>query len=155
MKTLTVALAGAEIALIATSIVILYVASHKLWITFAGVAAVALALMLGARLMVGRRENADVPAVGVLGVGTVQTVDDIESPAPNGDREVLVQVTGVRGEEFIGRLVHDGDLDLSVLRPGLLILVAFDPAVPEQLSLPDDALAVRAACVKPSGVSRI
>ena len=31
-----------------------------------------------------------------------------------------------------------------MLRPGLVVLVAFDPADREQLSLPDDVLAVRA-----------
>lgn len=151
MKKLTVALAGAEIALIATSIVVLYVASRELWITFVGLAGVAIALVTGWRLMSTRREITDGATVGV---GTVCSVEDIESPTSNserGEREVLIQVTGVRGEEFIGRLVHqDGDLDLSMLRPGLLILVAFDPAVPEQLSLPDDVLSVRAACAKPS-----
>jgi hypothetical protein len=154
MKKLTVVFAGAEIALIATSIVILYVASHGLWITLLGVAAVTLALVLGARLMVNRRDVASGPEVGV---GTVQTVEDLEPAALNGERgerQVLIQVTGVNGEEFIGRLVHqDGDLDLSMLRPGLVILVAFDPAARDQLSLPSDLLAVlsvRAGCVKPS-----
>jgi hypothetical protein len=32
---------------------------------------------------------------------------------------------------------------MSVLRPGLVVLVAFDPAERERLSLPDDVLAVR------------
>jgi hypothetical protein len=36
-----------------------------------------------------------------------------------------------------------------VLRPGLVVLVAFDPAVRERLSLPDDVLAVRASCARP------
>jgi hypothetical protein len=153
MKKLTVALAGTEIALVATSIGILYLASHELWITFLGVAAVALALVLGGRLMATRREITGGPTVGV---GTVHAVEDVEPATLNRergehpDRRVLVQVTGVRGEEFIGRLVHhDGDLDLSMLRPGLVILVAFDPAARERLSLPDDVLAVRTACVKP------
>ena len=32
-----------------------------------------------------------------------------------------------------------------MLRPGLVVLVAFDPAAREELSLPDDVLAVHAA----------
>ncbi len=66
------------------------------------------------------------------------------------ERQVLIQVTGVRGEEFIGRLAHrDSDLDVSLLRPGLVVLVAFDPTARERLSLPDDVLAVRASCAQP------
>jgi hypothetical protein len=34
---------------------------------------------------------------------------------------------------------------VSMLRPGLVVLVAFDPAAREELSLPDDVLAVRAS----------
>jgi hypothetical protein len=39
----------------------------------------------------------------------------------------------------------DDDPDVSILRPGLVILVAFDPAAREKLSLPDDVLAVHAS----------
>lgn len=100
-----------------------------------------------ARHVFGRRAPVDVPTVGV---GTVYTVQDIDSATADTERQVLIQVTGVRGEEFIGRLMHrDGDLDMSVLRPGLVVLVAFDPAVRERLSLPDDVLAVRASCARP------
>jgi len=35
--------------------------------------------------------------------------------------------------------------DGLVCPPGLVMLVAFDPAAPEELSLPDDVLAVRAS----------
>jgi hypothetical protein len=146
MKKLTVALAGAEIALIATTIAILYLAFHGLWIALLGVAGVALALILAGRQILARSEVADGPTVGV---GTVYTVDDAESSTGDGERQILIQVTDVRGEIFTGRLVHsDGDLDLSMLRPGLVVLVAFDPAARERLSLPDDVLAVRAACLK-------
>jgi hypothetical protein len=99
-----------------------------------------------------RRASADGPT---LCVGTVCTVEGLEgegavSAITDTERQVLIQVTGVRGEEFIGRLVHrDCDLDISVLRPGLVVLVAFDPAARERLSLPDDVLAVRAACAQP------
>ncbi|WP_198968088.1 hypothetical protein [Mycobacterium shottsii] len=38
----------------------------------------------------------------------------------------------------------DAEPDTATLRPGLVVLVAFDPADRQQLSLPDDVLAVRA-----------
>ncbi|EUA86701.1 hypothetical protein I551_6943 [Mycobacterium ulcerans str. Harvey] len=38
----------------------------------------------------------------------------------------------------------DTETDTATLRPGLVVLVAFDPADRQQLSLPDDVLAVRA-----------
>jgi len=99
-----------------------------------------------------RRALVDGPTVCV---GTVCTVEglDVEgtvSVTTDTERQVLIQVTGVRGEEFIGRLVHrDPDLDVSLLRPGLVVLVAFDPTARERLSLPDDVLAVRASCAQP------
>jgi hypothetical protein len=74
----------------------------------------------------------------LLGIGTV-------CDAPN-KHQVKVQVTSVDGETFVGRLVHsDGDQVGSWLHPGTVLLVAFDPAAREELSLPDDVLAVRAA----------
>ncbi|OBG56928.1 hypothetical protein A9X03_04470 [Mycobacterium sp. E1715] len=73
-----------------------------------------------------------------VGVGTVRAVE----------RQVFIEVVAVSGETFIGKLARCGDdLDLSVLRPGLVVLVAFDPAARESLSLPDDVLAVHAAWV--------
>ncbi|MGD1240240.1 hypothetical protein [Mycobacterium seoulense] len=73
-----------------------------------------------------------------VGVGTVRTVE----------RQVFIEVVAVSGETFIGKLARCGDgLDVSVLRPGLVVLVAFDPAAREELSLPDDVLAVHAAFV--------
>jgi hypothetical protein len=52
----------------------------------------------------------------------------------------------VSGETFIGKLARcEGDPDMSMLRPGLVVLVAFDPAAREELSLPDDVLAVHAS----------
>jgi hypothetical protein len=74
----------------------------------------------------------------VVGVGTVREVK----------RQVFVEVVSVSGETFIGKLARcDRGLDLSMLRPGLVVLVAFDPAAREELSLPDDVLAVHAAWV--------
>lgn len=73
-----------------------------------------------------------------VGVGTVRKVK----------RQAFIEVVAVSGETFIGKLARcDGGLDLSVLRPGLLVLVAFDPTAREELSLPDDVLAVHAAWV--------
>jgi hypothetical protein len=96
-------------------------------------------LLLGAvRFPFARRRNAAGPTVGV---GTVRTVGD--------ERQVFIEVVGVSGETFIGKLaptsqVGDGDADVSMLRPGLVVLVAFDPAAREELSLPTDAEAVMA-----------
>jgi hypothetical protein len=73
-----------------------------------------------------------------VGVGTVRKVGN--------ERQVFIEVVAVSGETFIGKLARcDSDLDLSMLRPGLVVLVAFDPAAREELSLPDDVLAVHAA----------
>jgi hypothetical protein len=64
----------------------------------------------------------------------------------SGRDRIRIQVTSVDGHTFVGRLTHhDDDQVGSWLRPGAVLLVAFDPAAPEQLSLPDDVLAVRAA----------
>jgi hypothetical protein len=90
-------------------------------------------LVLVDRIRYGPRRGTGNRAVGV---GTVRRVE----------RQVFVEVVAVSGETFIGKLVRCGhDLDMSVLRPGLVVLVAFDPAAREQLSLPDDVLAVHAS----------
>ena len=74
-----------------------------------------------------------------VGVGTVRRVADAE-------RQVFIEVVAVSGETFIGKLARCADdPDVSMLRPGLVVLVAFDPAAREQLSLPDDVLAVHAS----------
>lgn len=84
----------------------------------------------------GRRQIAAGPAVGV---GTVRRV--------GSKRQVFVEVVAVSGETFIGKLSRsEGDPDVSMLRPGLVVLVAFDPAAPEELSLPRGEEAVLAAC---------
>ncbi|WP_366516147.1 hypothetical protein [Mycobacterium sp.] len=76
-----------------------------------------------------------------VGVGTVQKVGD--------ERQVFIEVVAVSGETFIGKLAPvascDRDEVVSTLRPGLVVLVAFDPAAREELSLPDDVLAVHAS----------
>lgn len=74
------------------------------------------------------------PAVAPdVGIGTVSKIADV----------VTVDVECVTGLRFVGRLRDDAVA--SVLRPGAVLLVAFDPAAREQLSLADDMLAVRAA----------
>lgn len=90
--------------------------------------------LLGA-LTSARRQTATGPTVGV---GTVRAVGD--------ERQIFIEVVAVSGETFIGKLARsEGDPDLSALRPGLVVLVAFDPAAREELSLPDDVLAVHAS----------
>jgi hypothetical protein len=137
---------GAEIVLIATAI--LYRAFHHSWIAFFGVACAAFAIMLLGWFKWTPREAS---AGGrTVGVGTVCGVDesDFDSAHVAGERQVFVEVVAVSGETFIGKLVRSqGDPDMSVLRPGLVVLVAFDPAERERLSLPDDVLAVRAKWV--------
>ena len=92
-------------------------------------------LMLVDRIRYARRRDTGDRAVGV---GTVRTVE----------RQVFIEVVAVSGETFIGKLARCGDdLDVSMLRPGLVVLVAFDPAAREKLSLPDDVLAVHAGWV--------
>jgi hypothetical protein len=91
--------------------------------------------MLLEALTFAQHRTAAGPAVGV---GTVRTIGD--------ERQVFIEVVAVSGETFIGRLARsEGDPDVSVLRPGLVVLVAFDPAAREELSLPDDVLAVQAS----------
>jgi hypothetical protein len=93
-------------------------------------------LLFGAvRFPFARRQYAAGPTVGV---GTVCTVGD--------ERQIFIEVVAVSGETFIGKLARcDGDADVSMLRPGLVVLVAFDPAAREELSLPDDVVAVNAS----------
>ncbi len=87
------------------------------------------------RLVFGRRSGAEGRTVGV---GTVRRVA--------GRRQVFIEVVAVSGGTFIGKLARCGDgPDVSILRPGLVVLVAFDPAAREELSLPDDVLAVHAS----------
>ncbi len=92
-------------------------------------------LVLVGRLPFARRRVAWRPAVGV---GTVREVGN--------KRQVFIEVVAVSGETFIGKLARCArDEDVSMLRPGLVVLVAFDPDAREELSLPDDVLAVHAS----------
>lgn len=85
----------------------------------------------GPRAQTGRRSSPDQGAE--VGVGTVRTVAGV----------VIIEVESVSGQRFTGRLRDDSVV--ASLRPGVVLLVAFDPAAREQLSLADDMLAVRAA----------
>ncbi|WP_123027822.1 hypothetical protein [Mycolicibacterium stellerae] len=67
-----------------------------------------------------------------VGIGTVRQITDV----------ITMEVESVTGVRFTGRL-HD-DSVAGVLRPGAVLMVAFDPAAREHLSLADDMLAVRA-----------
>jgi hypothetical protein len=57
---------------------------------------------------------------------------------------VVVDVESVSGQQFVGRLRPSADPLLAELRPGVVLLVEFDPDEREQLSLADDIAAVRA-----------
>ena len=81
-----------------------------------------------------------------LGLGVVRAVVDAESSDRADDASmVTVDVESVSGQRFTGRLrQHACDGVAAALKPGVVLLVAFDPAARERLSLADDMLAVRA-----------
>ncbi len=66
-----------------------------------------------------------------VGIGTVRQITDV----------ITMEVESVTGVRFTGRLRDDAVA--STLRPGAVLMVAFDPAAREHLSLADDMLAVR------------
>ncbi len=81
-----------------------------------------------------RRACRPIPRTPVLAIGTVQSTTD----------PVTVEVESVSGQTFVGKLrAGDDHPVVSSLRPGVVLLVAFDPARREELSLPDDIVAVR------------
>ena len=87
-----------------------------------------------------RRRRRGPAASRSVAVGTVQAVADSENPL------VVVEVESVNGQRFTGRLCHrQGDPAVAALRPGLILLVSFDPRDRDRLSLADDVVAVRAA----------
>jgi hypothetical protein len=67
-----------------------------------------------------------------VGIGTVRQITDV----------ITMEVESVTGGTFTGRLRDDSVAE--ALRPGTVLMVAFDPAAREHLSLADDMLAVRA-----------
>jgi len=96
-------------------------------------ACVAVGAALACPLARRMRESAGVPpgANPAVGIGTVRTVAG----------PITVDVESVSGQRFVGRLrQRAGEPDL---RPGVVLLVAFDPAARERLSLADDIVAVR------------
>jgi hypothetical protein len=89
---------------------------------------------ISATLLLSRpRTSATPDAASDVGVGVVSTITDV----------IEIEVESVTGQRFTGRLRDDAIS--SMLRPGAVLLVAFDPAAREHLSLADDMLAVRAA----------
>ncbi len=101
-----------------------------LLLTFLAVIGVGIAATLLLSRPVG---PADPPVDPDVGIGTVQKITDV----------VTIEVESVTGLRFTGRLRDDAVA--AALQPGAVLLVAFDPAAREHLSLPDDMLAVRAA----------
>lgn len=103
---------------------------EALVLTFLAVIGVGIA----ATLLLSRSIAEDPPNVSpAVGIGTVRNVADV----------ITVEVESVTGLRFTGRLADESII--ATLRPGAVLLVAFDPAQREDLSLADDMLAVRAA----------
>jgi hypothetical protein len=93
-------------------------------------AAVVTALPRGGRFTPAR------PATTAVGIGTVCAVTD----------RITVEVESVFGQKFTGRLRGaPDDPVVAEIRPGAVLLVAFDPRSREQLSLADDMVAIRNA----------
>lgn len=108
--------------------------SIALLLTFLAVVLVGTAAAL---FLPGRRASTEwdpsPDSAAAVGIGTVRTIADV----------ITIEVQSVAGQKFTGRL-RDYSL-VPALRPGVILLVAFDPDAREQLSLADDMLAVRAA----------
>ncbi len=108
---------------------------ESLWILLALVVVTVLMVSVDAVLPRGRAapRPAGAPAVGI---GTVSEVSD----------RITVEVVSVSGQKFTGRLRGaPDDPVVAEIRPGAVLLVAFDPNSREQLSLADDMVAIRAA----------
>lgn len=91
-------------------------------------------------------EPAECGVSHTVGVGTVQWTVGVAPRAGVAVDLAMVEVETGCGQVFTGRLLHRvGDEVEPVLRPGLVLLVAFDPTARQHLSLPDDIVAVRAA----------
>jgi hypothetical protein len=108
------------------------------------VSAIALASIIVAAGLAGQPPRPSRPRTArcsrSIGVGTVQMVAGTDDPV------IVVEVESVAGQRFTGRLCHGhDDPPVSGLRPGVIVLVSFDPASRRRLSLADDAIAVRAA----------
>jgi hypothetical protein len=95
---------------------------------------VAMAAALGLTCLPAASRRVAPAASPAVGIGTVRTVAD----------RITVDVESVSGQRFVGRLRDaEGGLVPSDLHPGVVLLVAFDPAARERLSLASDIVAVR------------
>jgi hypothetical protein len=86
----------------------------------------------------GRRPPTAYAEVGAsaMAIGTVRTVSD----------RIMIDVESVSGQRFVGRLRRRATDDLATdLRPGVVLLVAFDPQARDTVALADDMVAVRSA----------
>lgn len=108
---------------------------ESLWILLAFV--VVTILMVTADAVLPRGRAAPGPtAAPAVGIGTVSEITD----------RITVEVVSVSGQKFTGRLRGaPDDPVVAEIRPGAVLLVAFDPDSREQLSLADDMVAIRAA----------
>lgn len=99
-------------------------------VVFAVIGAVVLAVL-------PRGRSATRPTVTpAVAIGTVRAVTD----------RITVEVESVCGQTFTGRLRGAADDPVvAEIRPGAVLLVAFDPESREHLSLADDMAAIRAA----------
>jgi hypothetical protein len=76
------------------------------------------------------------PVGPAVGIGTVRAIDG----------PITIDVESISGQHFVGRLRQQpAGSSQAALRPGVVLLVTFDPAEREQLSLADDMAAVRSA----------
>lgn len=100
-------------------------------------AVVAIAVTVCALAVLPRRRPVPQPAASpAVGIGTVCAVTD----------RITVEVESVCGQKFTGRLRGaPNDPVVAEIRPGAVLLVAFDPDSREHLSLADDMMAIRAA----------
>jgi hypothetical protein len=95
-----------------------------------------------------RTRGSTAPSTGTadVAVGVVRRIAEDDSTTAIGERSITIDVETSTGQSFTGRLRYRcGDPVASRLRPGTPVLVAFDPAAREHLSLPDEITAVRAA----------
>jgi hypothetical protein len=88
---------------------------------------------IAATLLLSRPLASPNPTVApAVGIGTVRQITDV----------ITMEVQSVTGGTFTGLLRDDSVAE--ALRPGTVLMVAFDPAAREHLSRADDMLAVRA-----------
>lgn len=111
--------------------------SHSLLITLSAVAAIAGAVTLVA--LTRTRAASPSAAHPAVGIGTVTS-------ASAGTERITVEVQSVCGQRFTGRLLSTADDPVAAaIRPGVVLLVTFDPDARENLSLADDMAAIRTA----------